>query len=214
MAASRDTPPSTRVVYIVDDDSMVRRSLSFSLATAGFATRAFASGRDFLDAVDSLGSGCVLLDIRMPDIDGIAVLDQLATRAQRFAVVAMTGHGDVHTAVSAMKRGAQDFIEKPFSNKALVDVLTTLFQALPAQADADAEHRDAIDRVTKLTSRERDVLRGMVAGQSSKTLAHELGIGIRTVEMHRTHLMATMGARSLADVVRIALTAGMSTADR
>lgn len=201
--------PPIGLVYIVDDDSMVRRSLSFSLTSSGFNTRAFASGRDFLDEVDALSSGCVLLDIRMPEIDGLAVLDELAAKVQRFAVVAMTGHGDVNTAVSAMKRGALDFLEKPFTDAAVTDVLTKLFQALPAHADASAEREDAVARVAKLTMRERDVLRGLVAGLPNKAVANKLGIGVRTVEMHRTNLMVALGAKSLAEVVRIALIASI-----
>ena len=117
---------------------MVRRSLSFSLNTAGYSTRAFASGRDFLDEVDNLPAGCVLLDIRMPDIDGFAVLDDLGARIHRLAIVAMTGHGDVDTVVQAMKRGAKEFLEKPFNYAVLIQTLNSLFEMLPAHACGSA----------------------------------------------------------------------------
>lgn len=196
-------------VYIVDDDSMVRRSLSFSLSTAGFKTRVFSSGRDFLDEVDSLSSGCVLLDIRMPETDGLAVLEKLGPKLRRFAIVAMTGHGDVDTAVQAMKRGARDFLEKPFTDAELTAVLAVLFQSLPGHADAEAERQSAIARMALLTPREHDVLQGLVAGLANKTLAGRLGISVRTVEMHRANLMSRMGARSLAEAVRIAVAASV-----
>jgi len=198
-------------VYIVDDDSMVRRSLSFSLGTGGFATRAFASGRDFLDEVDMLSPGCVLLDIRMPEMGGLAVLDELGTKVARFAVVAMTGHGDVDTAVRAMKSGARDFIEKPFTDVALTVILTTLFQEIPNYVDADAERKDAAARVARLTPREQEVLRGLVAGLPNKALAISLGISVRTVEMHRGNLMERLGVKSLGEAVRIAISASNPT---
>lgn len=211
MTKDGSTPPMGHV-YIVDDDSMVRRSLSFSLATAGFKTRAFASGRDFLDGVDFLEPGCVLLDIRMPEMDGLAVLTELSSRLDRFAVVAMTGHGDVDTAVRAMKCGARDFLEKPFTDTDLTDILADLFRSLPVHADGDAERKRAVASIASLTPREHDVMRGLVAGLPNKTLALELGISVRTVEMHRANLMARIGAKSLAEAVRIALAAGVEAA--
>lgn len=206
-AESNSLPPNQ--VYIVDDDSMVRRSLTFSLTTSGFGTRAFSSGRDFLDEADLLAPGCVLLDIRMPGMDGLAVLDALGARVQRFAIVAMTGHGDVDTAVQAMKRGARDFLEKPFTDAALTDILTTLVRALPRDVDADAARNDAVARLADLTPREHDILRGLLAGQPNKVLAHNLGISIRTVEMHRGTMMKRMGVKSVGEAVRIAIAASI-----
>lgn len=206
--AAKASTPSARV-YIVDDDSMVRRSLSFSLSASEYSVRAFASGRDFLDEVDNLPSGCVLLDIRMPDIDGLAVLDDLEKRIHRLAVVAMTGHGDIDTAVQAMKRGAKDFLEKPFNDAILIQTLNSLFEILPAHAEDAYVRKVAIARVERLTLRERDVLHGLVAGLSNKALARDLGIGVRTVEMHRLNLMGRMGTKSVAEVVRLAALAGV-----
>lgn len=208
LVSSTATRPPDQI-YIVDDDSMVRRSLSFSLATLGFRTRAFASGRDFLDEVDMLATGCVLLDIRMPGMDGLAVLEELGTRIQRFAVVAMTGHGDVDTAVRAMKRGVRDFLEKPFPEEILLDTLSTLIQDLPGQTDARAEVADAVARMALLTPREQEVLQGLVAGLPNKVLGHKLGISSRTVEMHRSNLMERMRVKSLAEAVRVAISASV-----
>lgn len=203
-------PTPGRMVYIVDDDSMVRRSLSFSLHTLGYQTRAFASGADFLSEADQLAPGCVLLDIRMAQVDGLVVLEALGAQVQRFAVVAMTGHGDVDTAVRAMKRGARDFLEKPFSDAVLTETLATLFSALPMRAEAEAERKEAAARIALLSPREHDVLRGLIAGLPNKAVAHRLGIGVRTVEMHRGKLMSRLGAKSLAEAVRIAVIAAVA----
>lgn len=121
-------------VYIIDDDRMVRRALSFALKASGFEARAFVSGRGFLDEIDLLDSGCVLLDLRMPGMDGIAVLDELGDRVRRFPVVMITGHGDLDIAVKAVKLGASDFLEKPFTEARLLEILETLFQTIPARA--------------------------------------------------------------------------------
>ena len=200
-------PSVLNQVYIVDDDSMVRRSLSFSLTIAGFQVRPFASGSDFLDEVDTLLPGCVLLDIRMPAMDGLAVLDKLGLRVHRFAVIAITGHGDVGTAVHAMKRGARDFLEKPFTNDVLIEVLTTLARTLPTDVAADWERTEAQSCVSKLTPREYQVLRGLVGGMPNKTVASHLKISVRTVEMHRAKLMQRMDVKSAADAVRIGILA-------
>ncbi|MEO5938346.1 MAG: response regulator [Sphingomonas sp.] len=202
-------PSLAKYVYIVDDDSMVRRSLSFALTTAGFEVRAFACGQDFLDEVTVLRPGCVLLDVRMPQTDGIQVLDALASQVDQFDVLIMTAHGDVDTAVKAMKRGARDFLEKPFTDQLLLDVLNGLFLALPTRVEAHEERSDAVLRVSRLTSREREVLDGLVAGLPNKLIAYRLGISIRTVEMHRGRLMERLGVKSLVDALKIAVLASM-----
>lgn len=201
--------PETRCVYVVDDDSLVRRSLHFALQAAGYAVRAFMSGRDFLDEADVLAAGCVLLDVRMPEMDGLAVLAELGSRAAHLPVVIITGHGDVTTAVQAMKRGATDFLEKPFTDEALIEILDSVFEALPASAEADAERTQAKAQVARLTPRERELLQCLLSGMSNKGVANHLGISVRTVEMHRSNLMQRFQVRSLADVVRVGLLAGM-----
>lgn len=208
-AESLGHSPISRKVYIIDDDRMVRRSLSFALNAAGFEVRAFVSGRDFLDEIEMLASGCVLLDLRMPAMDGIAVLDELGERVRRFPVVVMTGHGDVDIAVKAMKRGSTDFLEKPFTDEQLLEVLNALFLTLPAQAEAHAESVQAANRVAALTPRERDLLRGLVAGLSNKGLANRLNVSVRTIEMHRSNMMARLCAGSLPEAVRLAILAGV-----
>jgi two-component system response regulator FixJ len=206
-AAQHIEPGPSRNVYIVDDDASVRRSVSFALATAGFAVRAFVTGRDFLDAADTLAPGCVLLDLRMPDLGGFAVLRELGERRRRFPVVTITGYGDIETAVSAMKLGSRDFLEKPFSDAALLSVLDTVFASLPRELEAEGERLRAEGLVAGLTPRERELLQGLVAGLSNKGVANKLGVSVRTIEMHRGNLMDRLGVKSLADAVRIALLA-------
>lgn len=196
-------------IYIVDDDSMVRRALYFLLTSAGFTARSFASGEDFLAEIDHLKPGCVLLDLRMPGMDGLNVMELMGSRIRRFPVVMITGHGEIDVAVRAMKMGATDFLEKPFTDEALINALTPLFQNLPATAAADTEQAEASQLVASLTRRERELLEGIVAGLSNKGAAQSMGISIRTVEIHRGSLMRRLGAKSVADAVRLALLAGI-----
>ena len=204
--------PPARPVYIVDDDSMIRRSLSFSLGSAGYAPRAFASGRDFVEAAASLAPGCVLLDVRMPDLDGFGVLNALGAELyERLVVIVMTGHGDVETAVRAMKQGARDFLEKPFTDATLTEILDAAFATLQVDCMAAAERRDAAARVSLLTARERQILQGLMKALPSKVLAHSLGISTRTVEMHRRNLIRRMGVKSSTEAVRVALRANVRT---
>lgn len=204
MIASR-----TRAVYIIDDDSMVRRALYLFLEASGYRPRSFQSGRDFLDELDGLSSGVVLLDLRMPDLDGLEVLSHLGQRIARFPVVMITGHGEVPAAVSAMKRGASDFIEKPFAERELLGILEEIFAELSNVTSAEDRRLEAAQRFGRLTAREVEVVQGMVDGLSNKQIATRLGISPRTVEVHRANLMDRLQISSLAEVVRIALAYGV-----
>ena len=194
--------PAQRV-YIVDDDTMVRQALYFALRAGGFEPRSFASGSDFLQEADSLEAGCVLLDLRMPDVDGIAVLQALGDRIRNLPVVIITAHGEVSSAVAAMKIGAVDFVEKPFSDSTLFEVLDVVFDRLPGESEADRERIDALERLSRLTPREREVFQAMVSGLSNKQTAYRLNISPRTVEVHRANLMNRLEASSFAEVVRL-----------
>lgn len=196
-------------VYIVDDDSMVRRALFFALRTGGFQPRTFASGSDFLEEANSLETGCVLLDLRMPGVDGLEVLKGLGERVKRLPVVVITAHGEVSSAVAAMKAGAMDFLEKPFDDTALFEVLKVVFDKLPEVAEAERERSEALERLSRLTPREREVFTAMVAGLSNKLIAHRLRISARTVEVHRANLMTRLEATSFAEAVRLAALAGV-----
>jgi two-component system response regulator FixJ len=196
-------------VYVVDDDRDVRRSLSFMLGAADLRSHPFGSGEDFLEAVPDLEPGCILLDLRMPQMDGFHVMNELARREIDWPVIVMTGHGEVPTAVRAMKLGAIDFIEKPFSEEALLDCFGTAFALLDEREAASRRRREARERVALLTAREADVLRGLLAGDSNKQLAERLGISLRTVEMHRGNMMERLGVTSLAQALTLAIEAGL-----
>lgn len=200
---------SARHVYIVDDDTAVRQSLTFSLRSAEYNTRAFASGQDFLDEAEHLSPGCVLLDVRMPHLSGPEVLQQLGGEIGRFAVITMTAHGDVDTAVRAMKLGSLDFIEKPFADAVLMDALDMAFSALAPRLQTYSQRFEAAATVASLTRRERGVLENLIAGRSNKETAHRLRLSVRTVEMHRANLMNRLGVKSVAEAVRVATFAGL-----
>jgi len=196
-------------VYIVDDDREVRRSLSFLLSTTEMTSRPFGSGVDFLDALSDLKPGCILLDIRMPEFDGFYVMAELGKRAIEWPVIVMTGHGEVSVAVRAMKLGAVDFLEKPFDEEILLNSLERAFGLLRDRGEAAERKQRAQDRVNALTAREKEVLRGLMAGMANKLLARRLDISLRTVEMHRANMMDRLGVRSLAEALTLAVQAGV-----
>lgn len=196
-------------IYVVDDDEAIRRSLSFLLRTSGFAVELFEGGLPFLKAAGALAPGCVLLDVRMPDMDGLEVQRELRARGVMLPVIIMTGHGDVDMAVAAMKAGASDFIEKPFEKAALLACIEAARAQSVAARGASAQAQEAQARLNILTDRERDVLNGLVEGLPNKTIAFDLGISPRTVEIHRANLMQKLEVRSLAEALRIAFHAGV-----
>ncbi|AJR23678.1 MULTISPECIES: response regulator FixJ [Sphingobium] len=195
-------------IYVVDDDEAIRRSLSFMLKTSGFAVKLFDGGLPFLKEAADLEPGCVLLDVRMPDMDGLAVQRELRARGIMLPVVIMTGHGDIDMAVTAMKAGASDFIEKPFEKAALLGCVDAARRVAVADRGASARADDARARLNILTEREREVLDGLVEGLPNKTIAYDLGISPRTVEIHRANLMQKLEVKSLAEALRIAFHAG------
>ncbi|TRC99656.1 response regulator transcription factor FixJ [Mesorhizobium sp. WSM4303] len=195
------------VVHVVDDDVDVRKSLGFLLATADFAVRLHESASAFLATAPKTIDGCIVTDVRMPGIDGIEFLRQLRSRDHAIPVIVMTGHADVALAVQAMKEGAADFIEKPFDDQILIDAIRS---ALDNRDHAVATHPQAADirrSLSTLSERERQVLDGLVSGLPNKTIAYDLGISPRTVEIHRANVMSKMGAASLSHLVRMALIA-------
>ncbi|MER9890722.1 response regulator FixJ [Mesorhizobium sp. M0119] len=193
------------LVHVVDDDVDVRKSLGFLLATADFAVRLYESATAFLATATSHLDGCIVTDVRMPGIDGIEFLRQLRTRGHTLPVIVMTGHADVALAVQAMKEGAADFIEKPFDDEVLIEAIRS---ALDSRNRTEATHPQSAEirgRLAALSERERQVLDGLVSGLPNKTIAYDLGISPRTVEIHRANLMSKMAASSLSHLVRMAL---------
>ncbi|MBK6297037.1 MAG: response regulator transcription factor [Sphingomonadales bacterium] len=198
-----------RQIYLVDDDDAVRRSAGFMLKTSGFAVEPFASGVEFLKGVEALAPGCILLDVRMPGMDGLEVQRALGERGIAFPVIVLTGHGDVNVAVAAMKAGALDFIEKPFEKAVLLAALEEGFAQIERSDRGKARAAEAVLRLNVLTAREHDVLEGLVRGFPNKTIAYDLGISARTVEIHRANLMTKLNVRSLSEALRIAFAAGL-----
>lgn len=196
-----------RLVHLVDDDEAIRRSAGFLLKTWGFRVQTYESGDQLLKAVASLDAGCVVLDIRMPGMDGLEVQQALKQRGVGLPVVIMTGHGDVTLAVQAMKAGAVDFIEKPFEKAVLLGAIDQAFHRLDRSSEAREGAKEAQVRLNGLTPREREVLDGLAQGLPNKTIAYDLGISPRTVEIHRANLMTKLGAKSLSEALRIAFAA-------
>lgn len=193
------------VVHIVDDEESVRNSLAFLLTSAGFAVRVHESATHFLAVAAGIRNGCLITDLRMPDMDGVELLRQLRDRDTLLPAVVITGHGDVQMAVEAMKNGALDFIEKPFSDDVLIDSISRAVAAAAERVQNDTANEQVRQRLASLSERERQVLRGVVSGQANKTIAFELGISPRTVEVYRAGLMSKMQAKNLADLVRMVL---------
>lgn len=201
------TNSEQRVVHLVDDDAAIRRSVGFMLKTSGHRVESYESGADLLKASGHLDQGCILLDIRMPGMDGLEVQQALQEKGVSLPVIIMTGHGDVTLAVKAMKAGAVDFIEKPFEKDALLGSLEEGYRRLSRKEATDDRARDATVRLQALTPRERDVLDGLAQGLPNKTIAYDLGISPRTVEIHRANLMSKLAVRSLSEALRIAFAA-------
>ena len=201
--------PDDAHVYIVDDDEAVRDSLSVLLESCAYQVRAFGLAREFLDAAPALPPGCLIADIRMPEMDGLELQRCLSERSLSFPLIVITGHGDVPLAVRAMKAGALDFIEKPFSSQAILGSVATALSRLQADAGRDPAAVAAAAKLQLLSSREREVLEGLLAGLPNKSIAYDLAISPRTVEIHRARVMDKMGARSLSELVRLALAAGL-----
>lgn len=200
---------STKIIHLVDDEEAIRKSAGFMLRSSGYAVHSYASGTEFLKAAGAAEMGCVLLDVRMPKLDGLQVQAAMRERGITMPVVVLTGHGDVSVAVQAMKAGAIDFLEKPFEKAAVIDAIERGFARLENAGAREIEEADAEVRLALLTPREREVLDGLAQGYPNKTIAYDLGISSRTVEVHRASLMAKLSAHSLSDVLRIAFAAGV-----
>jgi two-component system response regulator FixJ len=197
------------VIYVIDDDEAVRQSLEFLLKTEGLTVRSFDSAKGFLEVLPEIGAGCIITDVRMPEITGIDLLRRIKELGVDVPVIVITGHGDIALAVEAMKIGAIDFLEKPFDDDALLDAVRGSLSHTADAAQRNAELTEIHDRLAALSNRERQVLEGLVAGKANKVIAFDLGISPRTVEIYRANLMTKMAANSLSDLVRMAMMAGI-----
>lgn len=192
-------------VYVVDDDDAMRDSLKWLLESHGLKVDTYSSGEEFLQVFSSAFSGCLVLDVRMPGMSGLDLYERLQARASTLPVVFITGHGDVPMAVSALKKGAADFIEKPFNDKDMLALIESCMKQDRAAAAKRAESASMTQRVDSLTQREREVLALVVAGKLNKQIADTLAISIKTVEVHRSRVMEKMGASSVAELVQFVL---------
>lgn len=201
--------PANRMVYVIDDDSAMRQSLAFLFRAAKVRVETYDGAAAFLEALPKLEAGCVITDVRMPGISGLDLLRCLKELKVSMPVVVITGHGDVPLAVEAMKGGAADFIEKPFDDEVLLAAVRTALRSHANEVERQAAQDAVMDRLTSLSARERQVLEGLVAGHPNKTIAYDLGISPRTVEIYRANVMTKMTAASLSDLVRMALIGGV-----
>lgn len=200
-----------RVVHVVDDDTAVRRSLAMLLRSAGHQVETYGSAEALLQAAEAarLAHGCIVLDVRMPGMDGLSLMEVLSRRDIHLPVVVVTGHGDIPLAVRAMRAGALDFVEKPYAEER---ILESVGAALASSRAADRQRVLAVQaqaKVAALSPREREVLAALVEGKANKVIGFDLGISPRTVEVHRANLMEKLGVRSLPEAVRIGLASGI-----
>ena len=202
------------LIYVIDDDDAVRDSLEALLLAEGFDVLGFGSAEAFLDTGKSSSAACCLLDVRMPGKDGLTLLGELGDWSMTTPIVVMTGHGDVPMAVKAMKLGAVDFIEKPFDAHVMLTAIRTALRSSRAKVVKSAIDPDLASHIERLTPREREVLEHLVAGGSNKEIGLKLGISPRTVEIHRARLMEKMAADNLAQLIRMALDAGIEPASK
>ncbi len=201
--------PHDPIIYVIDDDEAVRLSLQFMLKAAGITARTFESAKTFMEVLPQINSGCIVTDVRMPEVTGIDLLRHVVKTNPDLPVIVITGHGDVALAVEAMKIGAVDFLEKPFDGQ---QMLAAVRAALSREADTGKRKADLAEiqeKLAALSNRERQVLEGLVAGSANKTIAFDLGISPRTVEIYRANLMTKMAANSLSDLVRMAMLTGI-----
>jgi two-component system response regulator FixJ len=202
-------PSDTDIVHVVDDDEAMRDSMAFLLRAENFQVQTYADAADFLTALPQIKVGCVVTDVRMPGMSGIELLQRLRELKVSLPVIVVSGHGDVPLAVEAMKTGALDFIEKPFDDDVFLRAVRLALSAQAVDSQRQAQKASINSRLESLSNREREVLEGLVAGHPNKTIAYDLGISPRTVEIYRANVMEKMQARSLSDLVRMALVGGL-----
>jgi len=202
-------PSDKAVVHVIDDDQAMRESLAFLLSTVGLEVQTYESAVAFLKVAREVDAGCVITDVRMPELSGVDLLRQLRELKLAIPVIVITGHGDVPLAVEAMKIGAFDFLEKPFDDEVLLASVRSALNQLDQDQKRQAERGDIQARLAGLSNRERDVLEGLVTGHANKQIAYDLGISPRTIEIYRANLMTKMQAASLSDLVRMSLVAGI-----
>jgi two-component system, LuxR family, response regulator FixJ len=200
-----------RLVHVIDDDAAIRDALSFLLNAAGLKVQTYESAGAFLSALPGVGAGCIVTDVSMPEMSGLDLLRRLKGLNVHLPVIVITGHGDIQLAIEAMKLGAKDFIEKPIDDETLLASINLALDTGQKRSEEDTERASLLKAISSLSDREREVLEGLTAGKPNKIIAFDLGISARTVEIYRANVMSKMNARSLAELVRMALMAGVLT---
>ena len=195
--------PLQPLVYILDDDEAFRKSLQWMLRAARYRLRVFATGEHFLATYEPGAGACLVLDLRMPGMSGLEVQEELLRRGEPMPIVFVTAHGDVGVAVRAVKRGAFDFIEKPFKGKALLDLIERAVRQDPRRLAVSVQRVNLAARIDTLSLREHEVMERVIEGKTNKAIAGELGVTVKTVESHRSHMMEKLGAASIAELVRL-----------
>ncbi|MCC6919333.1 MAG: response regulator [Alphaproteobacteria bacterium] len=193
------------VVHVIDDDEGVRRSLTFLLQCSEIATRAYESAIQFLAAVPTMDHGCIITDVRMPDMSGIELLGKLNALGVPDPVIVITGHADVPMAIQALHAGVADFIEKPFSDQAILIAVRSALAKQQERGAREAEREEIRKRLATLSGREREVMEGLIEGKANKVIAYDLDISARTVEVYRANVMTKTGARTLSELVRMVM---------
>lgn len=196
------------IIHVVDDDPAIRDSLAFLLDTAGLVSRTYESAAALLAQAENLASGCIVTDVRMPEMNGLEMVRRLSEMGVRHPVIVMTGHADVPLAIEAVRAGVKDFIEKPFDDEALLSSIRSALAEQAGTAERAGQDAEVRDRLASLSARERQVLEGLVAGRANKVIAYDLEISPRTVEVYRANVMTKMQARSLSELVRMTILAG------
>lgn len=194
----------SNTVYVVDDEEPVRRSLALMLKVSGRDVTSFESGEEFLNALDGLPPACVLLDVRMPGLDGLEVQQELSRRGTEMPVIMMTGHGDLGVAITALRAGAADFLEKPFAKVTLMSAIERAAMMLSGPEQARALQQQAAGKVAALPDRDKAVLSGLAEGLPNTAVAEALGVSVVEVEESRAHLMDSLGIDNLSEAIRIA----------
>lgn len=197
------------IVHVIDDDEAARHSLAFLLEAAGFEVATYPSAVAFLKAVPDMRHGCIVTDVRMPEMSGVELVERLKAQGVPDPIIVITGHADVPLAIQAMKAGVADFIEKPFSDETILNAVRAALASGSGRAEADAERGRVLALMETLSQREREVLDGLVEGHANKAIAYDLDISARTVEVYRANLMTKMRAGSLSELVRMVTIARM-----
>lgn len=198
------------VVHVIDDDESAREALAFLIDCAGFQVRTYESAVRFLDAVPTMDHGCIVTDVRMPELTGVELIGRLKALGVKDPVIVITGHADVPMAIQAMKAGVADFLEKPFGDDAILGAIRSALARQTGREEADAEREAIKARMATLSQRESEVMEGLVAGHANKVIAYDLGISARTVEVYRANVMTKMQAGSLSELVRMVTVARLT----